>query len=299
MSREFVYSLLVVSVTFAISAITPIPASAQKPPARSNPTCFRIHCEAIASKDGKPGSSVDKDDRTNSSRTSERARSGRTDDEQARLVDQAYDSWANATDAFRQCLTQSGGTEQSSACGTAPIPDMSLTTGFTRPGNGTAPTITPAQAGAIAVARLRLPTLPPGIGPSPELNPWKMAAVGYPLWLWPDGPTQVGPVSDSVAGLSVSLTAKVSEVSFRMGDGNTVTCPADSKRWTNAVQPGQESPTCGYAYQQPSLPKGNYTIAAVTTWDVIWTVNGQSGVIRVPAVQTAQLPVGELQVLVR
>ena len=159
--------------------------------------------------------------------------------------------------------------------------------------------MTPAQAGAVAVARLQLPTLAPGIGPSPQLNPWKMAAVGYPLWLWPDGPTQVGPVSDSVAGLAVSLTARVSKVSFRMGDGSTVSCPAENKHWTKAVEPGQKSPTCGYAYERPSLPKGNYTVTAITTWQVTWTVNNQSGVITVPAVQTAQLPVGELQVLVR
>ena len=58
-----------------------------------------------------------------------------------------------------------------------------------------------------------------------------------------------------------------------------MTCPAESKRWTNAVEPGQKSPTCGYAYEKPSLPKGNYTITAVTTWNVTWTVNNQSGVI--------------------
>ena len=230
----------------------------------------------------------------------DQAKSERADIEQALIVDRTFDAWAKATDVYRQCLTRFGPIAEVVACGTAPdVPEMSRVTGSNRPGTGTGPTITPAQAGALAVARLQLPTLAPGIGPSPDLNPWKIAAVGYPLWLWPDGPTQVGPVSDSVAGLRVSLTAKVSEVSFRMGDGNTVTCPAESKRWTNAVQPGQKSPTCGYAYAEPSLPKGNYTIAAVTTWDVTWTVNNQSGVIRVPAVQTAQLPVGELQVLVR
>jgi hypothetical protein len=76
--------------------------------------------------------------------------------------------------------------------------------------------ITPAQAGAIAIARLRLPTVAPGIGPSPDLNRWKMAAVGYPLWLWADGPTRAGPVSDSVGGLSVSLEARVSSPTFRI-----------------------------------------------------------------------------------
>jgi hypothetical protein len=47
------------------------------------------------------------------------------------------------------------------------------------------------------------------------------------------------------------------------------------------------------------LPDDKYTVAAVTNWAVTWTSNGQSGVISVPAVDTAELPVGELQVLVR
>ena len=75
----------------------------------------------------------------------------------------------------------------------------------------------PRQAGAIAAARLQLPTVAPGIGPPPDLNRWKMAAVGYPLWLWADGPTHVGPVSDSVAGLSVSLEASVTSLTFPNG----------------------------------------------------------------------------------
>ena len=161
------------------------------------------------------------------------------------------------------------------------------------------PRITPAQAGAIAVARLRIPTVAPGIGPSPDLNRWKMAAVGYPLWLWADGPTHVGPVSDSVGGLNVSLEAEVTKLTFRMGDGQSVSCAAEGRKWTSAVKPGSKSPTCGYAYTKPSLPKGKYTVAAITNWAVTWTSNNQSGVINVPAVDTVQLPVGELQVLVR
>ena len=122
-----------------------------------------------------------------------------------------------------------------------------------------APPITNAQAGAIAAARLKIPTVAPGIGPSPELNRWKMAAVGYPLWLWADGPTHVGPVSDSVGGLSVSLEARVTKVTFRMGDGKTVNCAGHGQKWTRAVKPGAKSPSCGYSYTKPSLPEGSYT----------------------------------------
>jgi hypothetical protein len=200
---------------------------------------------------------------------------------------------------YNRCVLTFDPSSNPAGCGsmpTAPTAPQFRTEAFNRPGN---PPITAGQAAAIAVARLQLPTIAPGIGPSPELNPWKIAAVGYPLWLWADGTTHIGPVSDSVAGLSVSLDAKVSSLTFRMGDGHSVTCPGSGHRWTTAVEPGTKSPTCGYTYAKPSLPDRNYTVAAIANWAVTWTSNGQSGVINVPAVDTTELPVGELQVLVR
>jgi hypothetical protein len=199
---------------------------------------------------------------------------------------------------YNRCVLIFDPSVSNAGCGSAPTPPnppQFSNTNFSGPGNQP----TAGQAAAIAVARLQLPKIPPGIGPSPDINPWKMAAVGYPLWLWADGPTHVGPISDSVAGLLVSLDAEVSSLTFRMGDGHTVTCGGSGHPWTAAVQPGIESPSCGYTYAKPSLPDKNYTVAAITNWAVTWTSNGQSGVINVPVVDTAELPVGELQVLVR
>jgi hypothetical protein len=97
----------------------------------------------------------------------------------------------------------------------------------------------------------------------------------------------------------VSLEAEVSSLTFRMGDGHTINCPGTGHPWTTAVEPGRKSPNCGYAYAKPSLPDNTYTVAAIANWAVTWTSNGQSGVINVPALDTTELPVGELQVLVR
>ena len=205
-----------------------------------------------------------------------------------------YAAYVRQLTTYNRCVA----TFNPGGCGnrpTSPTAPMFSSNNFSGPGNA----ITAGQAAAIAVARLQLPTIAPGIGPSPDLNPWNMAAVGYPLWLWADGQTHVGPVSDAVAGLSVSLDAEVSSLTFRMGDGHTVTCPGAGRPWTTAVQPGAKSPTCGYSYAKPSLPKDAYTVAAIANWAVTWTSNGQSGVINVPAVDTVELPVGELQVLVR
>lgn len=158
--------------------------------------------------------------------------------------------------------------------------------------------ISPQQLAMMAVAELQLPAVAAGIGPDPSLNRWKMAAVGYPLWLWADGPTHVGPVSQRVANLYVSLDARLTSVTFEMGDGHTVTCAGPGKKWRRTVEAGQAS-TCGYRYERPSLPKGSYTVRAISHWDITWVVGGQSGVVTMDQEGARQLPVGELQVLVR
>jgi len=213
----------------------------------------------------------------------------------------AFDEYGRRFDLYTRCMTNFSSGLSNAACGNAPTPPTPPQfASVTFSGRGNQPIrLTAGQAAAVAVARLQLPTVAPGIGPSPDLNPWNMAAVGYPLWLWADGPTHVGPISDSVAGLSVSLDAEVSSLTFRMGDGNTVTCAGTGHAWTSSVEPGTKSPNCGYSYAKPSLPDRAYTVAAVANWAVTWTSNGQSGVINVPVVDTTQLPVGELQVLVR
>lgn len=160
------------------------------------------------------------------------------------------------------------------------------------------PVITPEEAAYMALAQLQLPTVAPGIGPDPAKNEWKMAAVGFPLWLWADGDTQVGPVTRNVANLSVSLDAKISKMVFQMGDGEKVTCAGAGTPYGYWVKPGTKSPSCGYTYQKPSLPRGKYTVSAVAYWSVNWEVNGATGVITVPRPSSVQLPVGELQAVV-
>ena len=126
-----------------------------------------------------------------------------------------------------------------------------------------------------------------------------MAAVGYPLWLWAEGNLNPAPVSDSVLDVSVSLDARLESVIFSMGDGKSVNCTVVDRKWTRAVKPGAESPVCGYRYHEPSLPKGNYTVTAQTVWAVDWNINGTTGTLPFYQQSSTELPVGELQVLVR
>jgi hypothetical protein len=150
-----------------------------------------------------------------------------------------------------------------------------------------------------AVARLSLTPPKPAVGPPPSINRWKMAAVGYPLWLWVEGNTNPAPVTDTDGPLSVALDPRVTGISFDMGDGHTVNCPTSGTKWTRSVPAGKPSPTCGYHYTKPSLPKGDYTVTATTHWAVDWNINGTTGTIPYTQTSSTSLPVGELQVLVR
>ncbi|SDS69635.1 hypothetical protein SAMN04488543_2216 [Friedmanniella luteola] len=162
-----------------------------------------------------------------------------------------------------------------------------------------APAVTPEQAAYIASARLHLAAPKPVVGPPPEINEWGMAAVGYPLWLSAEGDLDPAPVADSVFDLAVSLDARLVEVVFDMGDGHRVRCRELTTRWTRSVEPGATSPSCGYAYQEPSLPEGLYTVTANAVWAIDWSINGTTGSIPFYQSASTEVPVGELQVLVR
>jgi hypothetical protein len=282
-----VISLEIAFVICALGAFVPMSALAESTTKRCGKTgkCYVIATNEPESQSRGGSAAVPRNPNSGQDAANDRVQEA-LKDFSAALAE--YDS---RLASYNRCILSAN----PAGCGrmpTAPTPPQFGAETFSQP-------ITAGQAAAIAVARLQLPTIAPGIGPSPDLNPWSMAAVGYPLWLWADGPTHVGPVSDSVAGLSVSLEAEVSSLTFRMGDGHSVTCAGSGHPWTAAVEPGTKSPTCGYSYSQPSLPEGPYTVAAIANWAVTWTSNGQSGVINVPAVDSTELPVGELQVLVR
>ncbi|HEU4545703.1 MAG TPA: hypothetical protein VFR88_05370, partial [Microlunatus sp.] len=227
--------------------------------------------------------------------TSTRMNRGPTPEQELAAYQRASKKYYSRLNSYLDCL--SSGTARCDAPAVLPELQGALGTIIATPGGP--PLMSPGQAGAIAVARLQLPLNAPKVGPDPKVNEWKMAAVGYPLWVWAEGPTHVGPVSDSVAGLSVSLDAQLTKTVFRMGDGQTVTCRDGGTPYRKGTKAATPSPDCGYRYEKPSLPKGDYTVTAVGYWDVTWTVNGTSGVITVPRAASAPLPVGEVQVLVR
>ncbi len=158
------------------------------------------------------------------------------------------------------------------------------------------PTRDQVEAIALRLAtRMDLPTPVPNIGPDPSVNEWNMAVVGYPLWLWVEGDATM---SSQVSGYGITITldARRTKTVFSMGDGKSVTC-ARMSAYSKSVKPAIPSPTCGYTYSWPSLPKGSYRVTAASSWVVDWTALGYSGSIPVTVTGERDLPVGELHSL--
>lgn len=145
-----------------------------------------------------------------------------------------------------------------------------------------------------AIARLQLRPVEIGLTP---LDPGVMTAVGIPVWLWVDNPSRTswGPASITAGG--ISLTARVSSVSWVMGDGTWLRCGKGTEWRPSMVDRNGlvgESPTCGHVYDQ----QGRYTVRAVAHWVADWQGYGESGTIRLDLYSTRVLRVGEIQVIV-
>ena len=151
--------------------------------------------------------------------------------------------------AYQRCLSAKQVGQDRNCAAPRPVAKVTGQVATGPQQDATVVTITPEQAAYMALAQLQLPATPPGIGPDPSKNEWDMAAVGYPLWVWADGPTHVGPVTTNVANLTVSLDARLTKTMFRMGDGHSLTCRGGGTPYKSWVKPGAKSPTCGYLYE--------------------------------------------------
>lgn len=127
------------------------------------------------------------------------------------------------------------------------------------------------------------------------MEPGSISIVGVPTWMWAENATALGTVTRtaSVPGLSLTLTAKMTGVTWDMGDGTTVECEGTGTKWSPDLGTG-DSPTCGHTYTK----QGNYTVTSTAHWSVTWEAStGENGVIDRDLASTATVRVGEVQVI--
>lgn len=125
--------------------------------------------------------------------------------------------------------------------------------------------------------------------------------VGVPMWLWVNqSATTYGPntASASAGGVTVTATANVSKIDWRMGDGSTVTCNGPGTPYSGSAGMA-ESPTCGHVYARTSAGAagGKYTVTATSTWTIDWQGGGASGQLTETRQSDVQVAIGEVQVV--
>jgi hypothetical protein len=161
----------------------------------------------------------------------------------------------------------------------------------------TAPAAAPPDPETLAqqaVASMQLQAIQVGI--VPEARAGSVGLVGMPNWMWVSAPdaSTFGPITRtaSAGGWNVSATAKVASVSWDMGDGLVVTCAGPGTPYESSYG-ASSSPDCGHTYSR----QGYYTVRATSHWVVAWSGIGQAGTIPLDLTQTADVTIGEAQVL--
>ncbi|CAM4064135.1 PKD domain-containing protein [Janibacter anophelis] len=146
-----------------------------------------------------------------------------------------------------------------------------------------------------AIARMRMRA--PKIGIAPDDAPGSVGLVGMPVWMWVEdaGKRTMGPVTATASsgGHSVTATASVTELTWDMGDGTSVTCTGKGTKYD--VSFGiTDSPDCGHRYTQA----GEYDVTVTASWEVQWSGLGQSGTIPMELERSTTIRVGEAQAVV-
>ena len=138
--------------------------------------------------------------------------------------------------------------------------------------------------------------------------------ISLPVWMWSPGTSLLGlslPVLSwnqisitigvpslglGLPAIGVGLSVLGKKIDWYMGDGHHVTCATLGTAFS-AGSGLLTSPTCGYMYTKANKPGEHYTITAVSTWFVTWTIGVATGSLTVVRSTTSTLAIDELQVV--
>jgi hypothetical protein len=182
----------------------------------------------------------------------------------------------------RTCLNGPGGTP--------------VTESVVLDGAAAAPAIDPEAVARQAVSKMKL--LGPAIDSPRAAGRY---TVGVPVWMWVEQtPTSYGPqtTSATAGAVTVTATARVSSITWNMGDGSSVTCNGPGTPY-RASEGMAQSPTCGHVYAKTSAgaQSNKFTVTATSTWTVDWQGGGEAGEFTETRQSDVQVAVGEVQVV--
>lgn len=151
-------------------------------------------------------------------------------------------------------------------------------------------TVSVQELAVRAKAKIRLAK--PDIGSAPCAGAGCQGAVGIPVWLWTQAlPTQSE--SASAGGRTVSVSDKVTKVTWDLGNGTTITCNGSGTAY-NPSMGWATSPDCGVPNGYTKA--GRYTVTATFHHEVTYTgVNLPAEAVTSTA--STDVTIGEVQAI--
>ncbi|MFF1820268.1 hypothetical protein ACFVWG_23390 [Kribbella sp. NPDC058245] len=162
------------------------------------------------------------------------------------------------------------------------------------PGEPDTVVVDPVTLAYRAVAEMHL--APPVVKSAPGVG--QVGLVNMPVWLWVTKTENTwGPIEReaSVPGLTVTATAEVTAIDWKMGDGKTIRCKTAGTPYSKSMGI-KDSPDCGHRYTKTSskLKDCEYPVTATAQWAINWqSTLGDTGQINLTQNAATQLRIGE------
>jgi len=159
--------------------------------------------------------------------------------------------------------------------------------------------ISPEAAAYRLLETIPLTPITIGLAPDPAVA-GSRSYVGVPVWMWANNPDPLsfGPydVNETLGGINITATARVTSIVWTMGDGSTVACATAGTPYQSSMG-FAESPNCGYRYTTVSTgqPGGKFPITATSQWTMDWAVGDVTGTLNTTRTANTAVEIRELQ----
>ena len=148
-----------------------------------------------------------------------------------------------------------------------------------------APAVDPEVLAQEAAARLAVSR--PQVELSPKVGLNQITQVPTYMWVTSWEPDSA---SASVPGVTSTVTATPTKVTWNMGNGDEVVCNGPGTPFDFSRPEESQATDCSYTYRHSSTgqPGGVYQVSATMSYDVSWTAEGAPGGGALPAVSTTE-----------
>ena len=135
-------------------------------------------------------------------------------------------------------------------------------------------------------AASRLAVAPPQVDLSPKPGLNQITQLTTYMWVtnW-----EADSTSASVPGVTATVTATPTKVTWNMGNGDQVVCNGPGTPFDFSRPEESQATDCSYTYRHSSTsqPGGVYQVSATMTYDVSWSAEGAPGGGALPAIESS------------